>query len=234
MCVLKASLLLAVFCLWLRCSSAGKFGVLDERLRSNLTKPNGAAVNVSLYYESLCPGCRQFLVGELMPTFFMLNDIMNVELVPYGNAQEKQSAGKYEFICQHGAEECQGNMIETCMLNKMGGYAYLVINCMEMSRDVVNAAKPCTDLFSDTPWKTIDSCVNGDEGNKLMHQNAVKTGALKPPHQYVPWVTINGEHTDDLQDKAMSSLFNLVCSLYKGEKPPACTLGMKGKKGSFC
>ncbi|KAI4902333.1 hypothetical protein NFI96_001261 [Prochilodus magdalenae] len=214
---MKTALVSAVFCCLLWCSSAGiatRNGVLNQHLKTNLTKPNEALVNVSLYYESLCPGCRQFLVMQLMPTFFMLNDIMNVELVPFGNAQEKPVESKYEFTCQHGPDECQGNMIETCMLNHMGVYAYLVINCMEMSKDVLKSSKICADLFSDTPWSTIETCVNGDEGNKLMHQNAVKTGALKPQHEYVPWITINGEHTDDLQKKAMNSLFNLVCSLY--------------------
>lgn len=220
------------------CSSvetATKCGVLKQCFGANVTKGNDLAVNVSLYYESLCPGCRQFLVLQLMPTFFMLNDIMNVELVPFGNAQETQSAGKYEFTCQHGPDECTGNMLETCMLSKMGDAAYLAINCMEMAADVLKASQPCSELFTEESyWDAIQKCANGDEGNKLMHLNAVKTGALKPAHEYVPWITVNGQHTDDLQDKAMNSLFNLVCSLYKGQKPAACTLGQGSKRGSVC
>ncbi|XP_066534109.1 gamma-interferon-inducible lysosomal thiol reductase [Hoplias malabaricus] len=202
---------------------------------SNVTRAKDGAVNVSLFYESLCPGCRQFLVLELIPTFFMLNDIMNLELVPFGNAQESESHGKYVFTCQHGPDECLGNMLETCMMSKMK-YSLLVVNCMEMAADVLKAAKICADLYSpDTPWTEIESCVNGDEGNKLMHENAVRTGALQPPHQYVPWITINGEHTEDLQAKALDSLFMLVCSLYKGEKPATCSLGKQEvKKRNLC
>ncbi|XP_060744020.1 gamma-interferon-inducible lysosomal thiol reductase-like [Tachysurus vachellii] len=192
-------------------------------------------VNVSLYYESLCPDCQKFMVLQFMPTFIMLSDIMHVDLVPYGNAQEKQVGDKYEFTCQHGPDECLGNMIETCVMNKVPDAAVPVIYCMEAADNVVKAAESCLALFSpQTKFSDIMACVNGNEGNQLMHQNAKETAALKPPHEYVPWITINGEHTDELQQKAMSSLFVLICNLYKGQAPSACTLGQKATKMSYC
>lgn len=198
--------------------------MLRECLESNFTRSRQTEdpVKVELYYESLCPGCRGFLVQMLFPTWIMLRDIMTVTLVPYGNAKEIPDGQKYKYECQHGPEECLGNMIETCLWN-LTQAAPEVILCMEASSDVVKSAQPCTQLFApELDWGKVTSCVDGDLGNQLMHQNALKTEALKPPHQYVPWLTINGEHTEDLQDKAMSSLFNLVCSMYKGTKPPAC------------
>ncbi|KAM9469574.1 gamma-interferon-inducible lysosomal thiol reductase [Clarias gariepinus] len=236
MCALRTVLALACLAVLLcECASspADRCGVLGQCPQVNLTR-SADDVNVSLYYESLCPGCRQFLVLQLIPTLLMLPDIMNVELVPYGNAEEKQVGDKYEFTCQHGPDECLGNMIETCILNKVD-VGFFVIFCMEASTDVVKAAESCLSLYSPkTKFGDIMACANGDEGNKLMHENAKKTAGLKPQHEYVPWITINGEHTDDLQTKAMSSLFQLVCSLYKGERPAACTLGKKAVKTSYC
>ena len=46
-------------------------------------------VNVTLYYESLCPGCHQFILESLIPTWEKVKNIglMSVVLRPYGNAR---------------------------------------------------------------------------------------------------------------------------------------------------
>ncbi|KAK2822216.1 hypothetical protein Q5P01_022281 [Channa striata] len=215
--------------------SAFQCGVLKQCLESNFTRSHEAAEKVSLglYYESLCPGCRQFLTLIIFPTWVLLNEIMDVELVPYGNAVERHEGQKYTFQCQHGEPECLGNMIETCVMNKSRN-AFQIIYCMESSADVIKSAESCAQIYDpELNWSSIMTCVNGDQGNQLMHLNAVKTASLVPSHQYVPWVTINGKHTEDLQEKAMSSLFTLVCSMYQGPKPEACG-GSHRRFKSYC
>lgn len=56
-----------------------------------------------------------------------------------------------------------------------------------------------------------------------MHQLAVKTGNLVPPHTYVPWITIDGNHTEKLEKEAWEDLVGLTCKLYHGpQKPKEC------------
>lgn len=194
----------------------------------DLKKSNAPPVQIELYYESLCGGCRKFLLLQLFPTWLMLNEIMNVTLVPYGNAQERNVSGKWEFTCQHGPEECYVNTIEACVMYHLKDIRsfFPVIFCIELSSNLTTALQPCLAAYaSDLPVKTVMDCVNGDLGNKLMHQNAERTAALNPPHDYVPWVVINGTHNESLQDQALSALFELICKTYTGPKPDACSGG---------
>uniref|UniRef100_UPI0025408D5D gamma-interferon-inducible lysosomal thiol reductase n=1 Tax=Euleptes europaea TaxID=460621 RepID=UPI0025408D5D len=187
--------------------------------------PKAPPVSVQLYYESLCPACRGFLSTQLFPTWVMLDEIMNVTLVPFGNAKETKSKGKWQFECQHGEEECQGNMIEACLIHllKDPGLYFPVIFCMESGSDVVGNLPLCLKVYAhDVPLANVTTCVKGDLGNQLMHQNALLTTALEPPHQYVPWIVIDGKHTEVLQSVAMEGLFRLVCIMYQGELPLAC------------
>ena len=184
-------------------------------------------VNVTLYYESLCPYCRQFISEQLFPTWktFKSTGIMRVDIIPYGNAQEVEiSSGYYNYTCQHGPSECTGNFIENCILKYKNYHAdaYMpIIHCMESADDPIASAEKCvTDAMMD--WKVVDTCAKGKEGNSLMHKSALLTGKLQPPHKYVPWITINGMHTEGMQQEAQTNLAKVLCETYTGQKPEEC------------
>jgi interferon, gamma-inducible protein 30 len=64
-------------------------------------------------------------------------------------------------------------------------------------------------------FSKIDACTKSKQGNQLQHAYAVQTENLQPPHKYVPWITINGEHTEEMEHDAEKNLIQLICKSYK-------------------
>lgn len=176
-------------------------------------------VNLTVYYETLCPDCQEFMSGELWKAYQSVFDIMSLHLVPYGNAKETwcNETKMWEFRCHH-ADECWGNLLHSCFL-----YFYPrtsdhlpFVHCMESDDqdDIKVAAKNCAQQL-DISLESVYKCMNSRFGNYLQHQYAEQTKNLYPPHQYVPWVTLNGVHTDDIQNKAQDDLVKLICDTYQ-------------------
>ncbi|KAK7091127.1 gamma-interferon-inducible lysosomal thiol reductase-like [Littorina saxatilis] len=187
-------------------------------------KTNAALVEFELYFESLCPDCRNFIKTQLFPTYTKVGSIMNITLVPYGNAREKQSGDRWVFTCQHGEQECIGNLLETCAIHTLKSIDRIMpfIHCMELSEYPLQSVQSCSQQLS-VPLDPIMFCYNSTVGNTLEHKMAQKTEALNPPHKYVPWVVLNGVHTEKINDEAARDLLKLVCDTYTGTKPSACT-----------
>lgn len=56
-------------------------------ISKTIAAPAADLVNFTLYYETLCPDCREFVSGQLWKAFNAVGHIMNLTLVPYGNAR---------------------------------------------------------------------------------------------------------------------------------------------------
>jgi len=151
-----------------------------------------------------------------------IEKLADITIVPFGNAKETQVGDKYEFTCQHGANECYGNAIQNCLYAHVEKKkAHNVLVCFESKiqsgdswENVVSAcgSEAGTDLSS------LITCANSDEGNSLVHQAAQKTD---PAHQYVPWVTVNGVHDRSVEDQIIDNLVRYACSQYTGSDIPA-------------
>lgn len=173
---------------------------------------NAKPVNVALYFESFCPGCQQFILTELYPSVQSIGSIMNVTLVPYGNAHTTGTQVK----CQHGESECEGNMWENCAISLYPDFDkyFPFIHCMEkaaskMLKEVSSCARK-----TGLEYAKLETCYEND-GNSLL----IEAGERTPSHNYVPWVTIEGEHSTS----AENNLAKTVCDLYEGDKPSGCS-----------
>ncbi|CAF3567407.1 unnamed protein product [Rotaria sp. Silwood1] len=52
------------------------------------TRTESDRVNLSIYYETLCPDSRKFITTQVWNTYQSILDIVNITFVPYGNARE--------------------------------------------------------------------------------------------------------------------------------------------------
>ena len=176
----------------------------------------------------------QFITTEVYPTMKAqgLSEIINLRLIPFGKANE--TIGKnnqYQFKCDHGSIECEGNMYQACAIALKGNdsaRALPFINCMSNNLyirflDPLPAAHNCAPQF-DIDIEEMDACVNGELGNQVMHQMALATKSVKAlPLFPLPWMGLNGQTTEWVKNNMEFNMRQFVCYVYEG--PTGCLLG---------
>ncbi|GAB4834005.1 hypothetical protein Ancab_032257 [Ancistrocladus abbreviatus] len=197
-------------------------------------------VNMSIYYETLCPASKEFFIHELSELFKgNLISIVNLNMIPWGNA--RIAAGN--FICQrsltrfttiymllsdymatisqHGEEECYLNTVHICAITQMFKEPVKEFRFLKCALQKDKGWRSCV---SKKEADSIEQCAKGPLGFLLELLCAKRTAGLKPPHEFVPWVVVN-----DLPLKENYEDFvSYICNAYKGRNPPKACKG-KGK-----
>merc|ERR1711862_678776 len=146
------------------CFLVSSYVISDDISDSIIIGVDDSPVLVELYYESFCPGCRNFITTMLYPTFDKLRDagIMKVAIYPYGNAHEsKNPDGSWKFDCQHGEKECLGNILEVCIMQQLNWDSDLylpVISCMEGADNPISSARGCISALSSVNYEAVKKC----------------------------------------------------------------------------
>ena len=180
---------------------------------------------IDLHFESECPACRSTITKNFAEAYkaegFL--DMVTINYFPFGNAKEQAQDDSFLFECQHGAQECNYNIIETCALNLIEDpyKSFEFVNCIENNdyfwfyQRTINSCQKEVGIDENLATSIYD-CYSGDMGSQLEHVIANATNSLNPPHKYVPWILVDGEHNDDLQQQVQSGLLKYVCDNYKG------------------
>jgi len=194
----------------------------------DVTKP----VNVSVYYQTLCPASQyliQYPVWNLFKDLYE-NGIVDINLHAYGNAQETQENGNFKVTCQHGDLECKLNTVANCVKHlykdkKPHGRDVEFVHCLlNDSSPTMVKAKDCAHS-NGLHWDNIHGCSTGLLGYHLQHKEA----AITPPHDQIPWVMVNGVGESQDQEDLRIHLEEIVCQEYKGDKPTPCTTAAEKK-----
>lgn len=119
------------------------------------------------------------MAGELVKTWKAkgLQDIMNLTLVPFGNAKIDANG---TVTCQHGPTECTGNSYEQCAISHNPESAKHVpfYFCLEASKgkpDFQTAAAKCA-TTAGLDIAPIETCVNGTAPCSTAYGQALLSG----------------------------------------------------------
>ncbi|CAG0915333.1 unnamed protein product [Notodromas monacha] len=161
--------------------------------------PKSPPVKIQIYYESLCPDSRSFIVTQLLPCVERFpTHVLDVELIPYGKAETIRSSDDYTFECQHGPLECEGNKVHSCVIAavKEGDDPKQIVryvDCMiKRNRDPLGIGKQCNDNLKFGHWDEIQACSKGKQGNQLLAKYGEMTHNLRPKIDFIPTIVING------------------------------------------
>jgi len=178
---------------------------------------------ITVYFESLCPYSIEFITTSIKEFYSKVTkpNVAYVELIPYGNANESYdpTTKKYTFSCQHGDNECYGNLVSTCSLNMLGrvkGQLNIICLLENIYLNDRNFDKTLEYCMSSEPelLKEVQDCIKSDMGNIYQHQMAQKTG----DHLGVPWILVDGVYDEEDNEIIYDSLFEYLC----GEDKSKC------------
>ncbi|XP_057670593.1 GILT-like protein 1 [Diorhabda carinulata] len=202
-------------------------------------------VNVTVYYESLCPFAKKFIVTQLYPALQgNLSEYVNLELIPYGKSVTKEIGGNLTFTCHHGNVECYGNLIQVCsrILIDVGKnssnlgfnqkYLWLVkcfmenISTSSTKKDLQDSFLHCSNdsVLIGTQQTILVNCTDGSFGMSLLEHYGNLTDQFQKPLNNVPTIVYNNKFDKADSGESEKNFIRVLCRKITWTKPNECRI----------
>lgn len=166
-------------------------------------------LNMSIYYEGLCPDSRYFITKVFYPNYKPFSESLNLHFIPFGKASIREDGSKYQ--CQHGNEECIRNIIQGCALDALNpGVDQVEFVFCAMANTALQGQKECT-FQSGLSWEYIQNCMNGFRGLDLTLQAQYDTRTSTDGLKFVPTIVFNNKFVQQDQDEAFENPTAVIC-----------------------
>ncbi|XP_069691197.1 gamma-interferon-inducible lysosomal thiol reductase-like [Periplaneta americana] len=194
---------------------------------ASLTFAEVEAVNMTLFYESLCGYSRRFILDQVYPTWKKLsNKYLGIDFVPCGGTEYyDEGEGHFSFTCVRGRDECHANVMQACVAHLFRDDQEFVVKfvaCIMETAHPDRAGPQCAESLG-TDFEKIQQCMIGNEGEQLMVTACNRHKSANPPITVVPWMLFNGEHDNHDHRNSLDNLTSVVCGKIKQDKPDVCS-----------
>lgn len=168
-----------------------------------------APVEVHIMYEAYCEYSQQFMLQQLEPALQKIGDIMDVTLIPFGNAQMRKDG----VSCQHGDGECDAMKWSNCAIELYPEFDqhWPFIYCQMNNNQHANAEIPKCAKQAGLNYAKLEMCYIED-GEDLL----VAAGQRTRRNPGTPSIVLNGSP----ELRATNSLMWEVCKAYSGSMLP--------------
>ncbi|KAH8312150.1 hypothetical protein KR044_009600, partial [Drosophila immigrans] len=194
-------------------------------------------VPVAVYYESLCPDSAKFITEQLYPALKSeLRDVVEITFVPFGKSHYSTLGSDVTFTCHHGPNECYGNKVHACAIDKIQSDSYRLDSTREsLTLDFINCLMKAGKNFPDNVypgqrcasesqvnWENIKVCANSTEGSALLRQAGDVTMKLKEPLTSVPTILFNEQFDSKVNQNAQLNFVGTLCRYVGAPQPRIC------------
>ena len=117
----------------------------------------------------------------------------------------------YSFSCQHGPEECKGNMVHTCSLKYVKEPLPYIKCMMEDNYEAYERGRICADQLN-IDFEPIMKCATSLEGEELLAEVGAESLGVKHHLSFIPTIAMDDNFGN--QSNILKNFLLQICNAY--------------------